>query len=80
MQWGTIFRLDPRPCLGSWWQREIGNPSTEIEQADTNANGRTRSPLAGLVLSSTPDEEPYELLALGQVGSAKLLVLRNIRS
>ena len=47
------------------------NPSTGIERTDTNANGRTRSPLADLVLSSTPDEEPYELLALDQVGPWK---------
>lgn len=47
------------------------NPSTETERAGANANGRTRSPLADLVLSSTPDEEPYELLALGQVGPWK---------
>lgn len=47
------------------------NPSGEIERADTSANGRTRSPLSDLVLSSTPDEGPYELLALGQVGPWK---------
>ena len=47
------------------------NPSTELERADTSANSRTRSPLADLVLNSTPDEEPYQLLALGQVGPWK---------
>lgn len=36
-----------------------------------SANSRTRSPLADLVLNSTPDEEPYQLLALGQVGPWK---------
>lgn len=47
------------------------NPSSGLELADTSANGRTRSPLANLVLDSTPDEEPYQLLALGQVGPCK---------
>lgn len=47
------------------------NPSSGLERADTSANGHTRSPLADLVLNSTPDEEPYQLLALGQVGPCK---------
>lgn len=47
------------------------NPSTKSERAVMSANGRTRSPLADLVLKSTPDEEPYQLLALGQVGPWK---------
>lgn len=47
------------------------NSSTKLERADMSANGRTRSPLADLVLSSTPDEEPYQLLALGQIGPWK---------
>lgn len=44
------------------------NPSNELERAILSARRRTRSPLTDLVLSSTPDEEPYQLLALGQVG------------
>ena len=36
-----------------------------------SANARNRSPLADLVLSSAPDEEPYPLLALGHVGPWK---------
>lgn len=47
------------------------NPSTKLERAVMSANSRTRSPLADLVLNSTPDEEPYQLLALGQVGPWK---------
>ena len=47
------------------------NPSTRPERAIMSATTRTRSPLADLVLSSTPDEEPYELLALGEVGPWK---------
>ena len=47
------------------------NPSTESERLIMSATSRTRSPLADLVLSSTPDEEPYQLLALGQVGPWK---------
>lgn len=50
---------------------EDRNPSTKPERADTGTNSRTRSPLADLVISSTPDEEPYQLLALGQVGPWK---------
>lgn len=37
----------------------------------TRATSRTRSPLADLVLSSSPDQEPYQLLALGQTGPWK---------
>lgn len=44
------------------------NPSARPERAIMSATTRTRSPLADLVLSSTPDEEPYELLALEEVG------------
>lgn len=47
------------------------NSSTKPEHAIMSANSRTRSPLADLVLNSTPDEEPYQLLALGQVGPWK---------
>ena len=47
------------------------NSSTKVERADMSANGRTRSPLANLVLSSAPDGEPYQLLALGQIGPWK---------
>ncbi|KAF6221379.1 hypothetical protein HO133_002234 [Letharia lupina] len=47
------------------------NPSVKVERSVMSANCRTRSPLADLVLSSTPDEEPYQLLALGQVGPWK---------
>ena len=47
------------------------NLSTKLERAVMSANSRTRSPLADLVLNSTPDEEPYQLLALGQVGPWK---------
>ena len=36
-----------------------------------STNARYRSPLADLVLSSAPDEEPYPLLALGHVGPWK---------
>ena len=36
-----------------------------------SANARNRSPLADLVLTSAPDEEPYPLLALGHVGPWK---------
>ena len=39
--------------------------STRLERAIMSADSRTRSPLADLVLSSTPDEERYQLLALG---------------
>ena len=45
------------------------NPLTRPERAIMSATTRTRSPLADLVLSSTPDEEPYRLVALGHVGS-----------
>lgn len=51
--------------------REDRNPATEVELAVVSAYSRTRSPLADLVVSSTPDEEPYQLLALGQVGPWK---------
>ena len=47
------------------------NSSTKPERAIMSANSRTRSALAGLVLNSTPDEEPYQLLALSQVGPWK---------
>ena len=47
------------------------NSITRIERAVMSATIRTRSPLADLVLSSTPDEEPYQLLALGQIGPWK---------
>lgn len=47
------------------------NPSSRPERAIMSATTRTRSPLADLVLSSTPDQEPYELLALGEVGPWK---------
>ena len=47
------------------------NPSTNVDRGVMSANSRTRSPLADLVNSSTPDEEPYQLLALGQVGPLK---------
>lgn len=47
------------------------NPSVKVERSVMSANCRTRSPLADLVLSSTPDEESYQLLALGQVGPWK---------
>ena len=47
------------------------NPSSRLERADTSANGRTRSPLADLLHNSTPDEEPYQLLAQDQVGPCK---------
>ena len=47
------------------------NQSMKLEHADMSANNHTRSPLADLVLSSTPDEEPYQLLALGQTGPWK---------
>ena len=47
------------------------NPSTKVERGVMSANSRTRPSLADLVISSTPDEEPYHLLALGQVGPWK---------
>ena len=47
------------------------NQSNRLERAVMSATSGTRSPLADLVLSSTPDEEPYHLLALGQVGPWK---------
>ena len=47
------------------------NPSATPERAIMSATTRTRSPLADLVLSSTPDEEQYQLLALGGVGPWK---------
>lgn len=47
------------------------NPSTKPEPSIMSANARNRSPLADLVLSSAPDEEPYPLLALGHVGPWK---------
>ncbi|KAL9074241.1 MAG: hypothetical protein Q9161_002435 [Pseudevernia consocians] len=47
------------------------NQSMRLEHVDMSANNHTRSPLADLVLSSTPDEEPYQLLALGQTGPWK---------
>ena len=47
------------------------NPSTELEPSIMSAKARNRSPLADLVLSSAPDEEPYPLLALGHVGPWK---------
>ena len=47
------------------------NPSTRPERAIMSATPRTRSPLADLVLSSTPDEEPYHLVALGHIGPWK---------
>ena len=50
---------------------EDRNPSTGLERAVMSVSSRTRSPLADLVLSSTPDEESYHLLALGQVGPCK---------
>ena len=47
------------------------SPSARPERAIKSATTRTRSPLAELVLSSTPDEEPYQLVALRQVGPWK---------
>ncbi len=50
---------------------ESRNPSARFERGGMTANSRTRSPLADLVLNSIPDEEPYHLLAFGQVGPLK---------
>ena len=47
------------------------SPSARPERAIRSATTRTRSPLADLVLSSTPDEEPYQLVALRHVGPRK---------
>ena len=47
------------------------NQSNRLERSVMSATSRTRSPLADLVLNSTPDEEPYQLLALGQFGPWK---------
>ena len=47
------------------------NSSTKVERGVMSADSRTRSPLADLVISSTPDEEPFQLLALGQIGPWK---------
>ena len=47
------------------------SPSARPERAIRSATTRTRSPLADLVLSSTPDEEPYHLVALGHIGPIK---------
>ena len=47
------------------------NLSSKLERAAMSANSRIRSPLTDLVLSSMPDQEPYQLLAQGQVGPWK---------
>ena len=47
------------------------SPSARPERAIRSATTRTRSPLADLVLSSTPDEEPYQLVALRHIGPWK---------
>lgn len=47
------------------------SPSARPERTIRSATTRTRSPLADLVLSSTPDEEPYHLVALGHIGPLK---------
>ena len=49
----------------------VRNSSIKVERGVMSADSRTRSLLADLVISSTPDEEPLQLLALGQVGPWK---------
>ena len=58
----------PRSAEATGGRSPSARPERAIRSATTR---RTRSPLADLVLSSTPDEEPYQLIALRHIGPWK---------
>ena len=50
---------------------ECRKTPTQLEHTVVSTKTRIPSPLVDLVLASTPDEEPYQLLALDQTGQWK---------